>query len=46
MLKDFITAIRAGICRVMGNRKINKNESRNLVYIDSYNLYGYTLMQS
>ena len=28
MLKDFIGAMRGGICGVMGNRKINKNENR------------------
>ena len=28
MLKDFIGAMRGGICGVMGNRKINKNGSR------------------
>ena len=28
MLKDFIAAMRGGICSVFGNRKINKNENR------------------
>ena len=30
MLKDFIGAMRGGICGVFGNRKINKNENRKL----------------
>ena len=45
MLKDFIGAMRGGICGVMGNRKINKNENRKLWYIDAKNLYGYAPMQ-
>ena len=45
MLKDFIGAMRGGICGVFGNRKINKNENRKLWYIDANNLYGYALMQ-
>ena len=45
MLKDFISAIRGGICGAMGNRNINKDEGRKLWNIDANNLYGYALMQ-
>ena len=31
MLKDFISAIRGGICGVMDNRKINKDEVRKVL---------------
>ena len=43
MLKDFISAIRGGICGVMGNRYIKSQ--RSIWYIDANNLYGYALMQ-
>ena len=37
MLKDFLSAIRGGISGVMGNRKTNKDEDRELWYIDANN---------
>ena len=55
MLKDFISAMRGGICGVMGNRYIKsqslsnrsmaEHDQRSIWYIDANNLYGYALMQ-
>ena len=53
MLKEFISAMRGGICDVMGNRYIKiQSQSRSLNYsnrsiwyLDANNLYGYALMQ-
>ena len=52
MLKDFINAIRGGICGVTGDRYVNRGETwakshynRNICYIHANNLYGYVLMQ-
>ena len=44
MLKDFISAIRGGICSVMGNRYVY-NDNKTVWYIDANNLNGYALMQ-
>ena len=44
LLKDFNSAIRAGICGVKGNRYVN-NDSMTIWYIEANNLYGYALMQ-
>ena len=46
MMLDFISAMRGGICGVMGNRRINKDEGRKLWYIDANNLYRYALVQN
>ena len=57
ILKDFISAMRGGICGVMGNRYIKsqsqsqsqrsmeEHDRRSIWYIDASNLYGYALMQ-
>ena len=39
MPKDFNSAIRGGICGVMGNRNVNNDNSR-ILYIDANNLNG------
>ena len=51
-LKDFISVIGGGICRVMADRYVSNGETwtkshsnRNIWYIDANNLYGYALMQ-
>ena len=52
MLDDFVGAKRGGICGIMGDRYISKNNCetwtkshRNIWYIDANNLYGYAMMQ-
>ena len=45
ILKDFISAMRGGICGVMGNRYIKSHSQRSIWYVDANNLYGYALMQ-
>ena len=46
MLDDFVEAKRGVICRIMGDRYININNSnRSIWYIDANNLYGYVMMQ-
>ena len=53
ILKDFISAMRGGICGVMGDRyNRSQNESyiqsqsrRSIWYVDANSLYGYALMQ-
>ena len=47
ILKDFISAMRGGICGVMGDRYIRSQSQsqRSIWYIDANNLYGYALMQ-
>ena len=55
ILKDFISAMRGGICGVMGDRYIRsqsqsqksmaKHDQWSIWYIDANNLYGYALMQ-
>ena len=44
MLKDFISAVRGGICGVMDKRYVNNN-NKTIWYIDANNLYGYALVQ-
>ena len=47
ILKDFISAMRGGICGVMGDRYIGSQSQsqKSIWYIDANNLYGYALMQ-
>ena len=51
ILKDFISAMRGGICGVMGDRYISNQtqgysqSQRSIWYIDANNFYGYALMQ-
>ena len=44
MLKDFISAVRDGICDAMGKRQMKNVESRQFLYFDANNLFGYALM--
>ena len=54
ILKDFISAMRGGICGVMGDRYISsqsqsqgsiREPASQIWYINANNLYGYALMQ-
>ena len=47
ILKDFISAMRGGICGVIGDRYIRSQSQsqKSIRYIVSNNLYGYALMQ-
>ena len=52
ILKDFISAMRGGICGVMGDRyttsqsqkSMAEHDQRSICYIDANNLYGYALI--
>ena len=51
IIKDFISAMRGGICGVMGSRYVKSQSQsqsqrqRSIWYINANNLYGYALMQ-